>query len=293
MKKIFGVLVISSVMLCGCGGDTYKAEGNITVNNEQENIVGQTAVKVEVDPSVEVNANQESDNRVDIEEYNRLEAENATLKIQLQEKIDKLKEQADSAPILDYNSFALSVDGNDIPINKNNSMVTIDGREYVSKEILEKLLDENQNITIQEDTIFIGKVISEKRSLLSDDCIMDQHNIALTDSVRDSYGNNYSNVFLSYAKPQNLSHIIFVLNREYALLKFSAAIRDNSYLEPIGTIIIKADEEVVYISEDLNKKTEPFSEIDIPINNCNLLTIEYSASTYDVDCIISELTVYN
>lgn len=38
---------------------------------------------------------------------------------------------------------------------------------------------------------------------------------------------------------------------------------------------------------------EPLTELDIPINNCNLLTIKYMPSSFSIDCIISDIYAYN
>lgn len=43
-------------------------------------------------------------------------------------------------PEINYSNLGLCINTQDVPINKSNSMVTIDGREYISKEITEKLI---------------------------------------------------------------------------------------------------------------------------------------------------------
>ena len=49
-------------------------------------------------------------------------------------------------------------------------------------------------MTIKDNIIYVGKVISDKISLLNQELVMDQRNIYLIDSITDSYGNNYGNV---------------------------------------------------------------------------------------------------
>jgi len=76
-------------------------------------------------------------------------------------------------------------------------------------------------------------------------------------------------------------------------LKISVAISDTAKLDLSGILTIKADDKVVYTSESINKTTIPFTELDIPIDNCNLLTLEYTGSSNYIDCIISSAEVYN
>lgn len=237
-----------------------------------------------------------------ITQYNKLTNENETLKAQNsqyfadymeQKNINvSLESQLIDNPVISYNNIGLCMDVQDIPINKNNSMVTIDGRDYFSREIVESLIPDDQNMTIKEDTLFIGKVIADKANLF-DQIIMDQYNCEIQDTATDSYGNVYTNLlFMQTQYNYNHDYIIYVLNGQYSLLRFSASIRDNAKLDRKGVLTIKADDQVVYTSDSLNKKTELFSEIDIPINFCKLLTIEYDSEEY-CGCIISDAIVYN
>lgn len=69
-------------------------------------------------------------------------------------------------------------------------------------------------------------------------------------------------------------------------------VNENSDIDRSGVITIKADDVIVYTSPSLNKKTEPFAEASIPIQNCTLLTIEYNGD-YSNPCIISDAAVFN
>lgn len=75
-------------------------------------------------------------------------------------------------------------------------------------------------------------------------------------------------------------------------MKLTIAVSESSYMDTSGVITIKADDVIVYTSPNLNKKTEPFTETSIPIQNCTLLTIEYSGDYYNW-CIISDAVVFN
>lgn len=80
--------------------------------------------------------------------------------------------------------------------------------------------------------------------------------------------------------------------REYSFLKFTISIEEYADTGKTGNIIVKADNEIVYTFEGLNKQTEPFEISDIPINNCSLLTIEYNSESTN-QCMISDAIVYN
>lgn len=45
-------------------------------------------------------------------------------------------------------------------------MVVIDGQEYYSKELAQNILNDNQDITMKNDIMFIGKVIADKANLV-------------------------------------------------------------------------------------------------------------------------------
>ena len=193
---------------------------------------------------------------------------------------------------INYKNLGLCIDVEDIPINIDKSFVAIDGREYLSREIVDKLLPDDKIINIKNNTIFIGPVIADKANLF-DFKAMDQNNIYLIDSITDSYDNNYSHVLYTRTSYSGSKFIIYHLDRKYSLMKLTLAIRDNADLDSTGILTIKADDKVVYTSEKLYKKMEPYTEKDIPINNCNLLTIEYSPSSFSIDCIISNAEIYN
>lgn len=256
--------------------------------------------------TVNGNNNTVTVNSVDdfITQYNKLLNENETLKAQnsqyfadytekRNENIE-LRSQLDERPTVSYESIGLCINGEDIPINKQNSMVTIDGYEYYSKELAEKFLNDNQNIIIKDNILFVGKVIANKANLFEQN-ILDQSNFVMEDTITDSYGNNYLNALHIRASYTGDKYIIYSLNNQYSFLRMTIAIRDNAKINSNGILIIKADDNIIYTSDNLNKSMQPFT-IDIPINNCNLLTMEYSPvgiSFDQIDCIISDAIVYN
>lgn len=204
-------------------------------------------------------------------------------------KLQELQQQINDMPDVQFKDIGLSVNGENIPINSTNSSVVINNRTYYSDEFVKSLVDSNNNITIQDNTLYIGKIIKEKSSL-SNEWILNKSYVSFDDSVTDSYGNMHTNALRFN---DHTCSVIYNLNGEYSLLKCDIEIRDNSYMDKTGIISIKADDAVVYTSPVLTKTTEPFSEEDIPINNCKLLTIEYSANSSYNQCIMDNVTVYN
>lgn len=206
-------------------------------------------------------------------------------------KIKELQMQTENIPILNYNNLSLTIDAEDIPINPDNSMLTIDGREYLSKEIAEKLLSDNQNMTIKDDTLFIGKVVADKANL-TEKWIIDSDCCKVVDSIKDSYGNIHTNALSFYASSGT---IIYNLNAEYSNFKFTMATSELRAIEGNVNVTIKADDEIIF-SEDIDKKTEQVSR-DIPLNNCNILTIQCKDSRkntyYYCNSIISNAILYN
>lgn len=204
-------------------------------------------------------------------------------------QIAELQSLTNDTPILNYSNLGLSIDAQDIPINKSNSMVSIDGREYFSRELTEKIIPDNQNMTIKDDTLFIGKVIADKANLF-DQWISDKGaSCYIVQSIKDSYGNVYSNCLLL-----TCTDITFNTQGKYSLLKCDIAMSEELYKNCNGVLTIKADGNPVY-SVELNKLTEPFTEVAIPINNCNLLNISYDTDTAvsNNGCIIANATLYN
>ncbi len=203
-------------------------------------------------------------------------------------KIADLQSETNGVPVFNFSDLALSIDGEDIPVNKNNSMITIDGVDYFSREITESLISDNQNFTIKDDTLFIGRVIAEKAKLTGQKEINHSSYCYFYDSISDSYGNSYADVIVL----DNRGNIIYNLERKYSMLDISLAISSSAYLDMSGILTIEADEETVYTSSQLTKITEPFTITQIPINNCSLLTIKYSGD-WNNRCIISNAIVYN
>ena len=247
--------------------------------------------------TVNGNNNTVTVNSVDdfVAQYNKLVNENEILKAQNSQYFsdyteqknisNNLESQLSERPVVLYNNLGLCINAEDISVNRNNSMVTIDGREYLSKEIAEKLLNENQNMTIKDETLFIGKVIANKSKLV------DQYQVGIDwciieDSVTNSLGDIYANA-IHFWYPHS-GYVIYNLEEKYSNLKCKISGTSSSPMEGGSTVYIIADDNIIYTSPQINKLTEPF-EIDIPINNCKILKIKVDNNP----AIISEAILYN
>lgn len=203
-------------------------------------------------------------------------------------EIESLKTQVGDTPILSFQDLKLSINGEDKPINTSKSMVIIDGREYLSKEFIENLLN-GETLTIKDGNAYIGKVIKDKASLF-DQWLTDSYVMEFQSNINDSYGNIHSKAMVFYNS--GTKYAVFNVNNEFSYLKCTFAIKDNAVAGKDGIITIKADSDVVYTSPNISKTTKPFTVEDIPINNCSLLTIEYTSDGNN-NCIVSNAILYN
>ena len=64
-------------------------------------------------------------------------------------------------------------------------MVAINGKEYFSKDIINGILSDDQNIEIQGDILSIGKILPEKANL-KDFWVVSYENYKILDTVKDS-----------------------------------------------------------------------------------------------------------
>ena len=139
--------------------------GNSYGQNQQNQYIESQISNIEGDNN-NVTINDVSDL---VNEYNNLLEEIESLKAKntsyfndltdAKNQLEAVENQMKDVPQITYDSLGLVLDAQDVSINKNDSMVTIDGRVYFSKEITEKLLSDNKNMTIKNGTIFVGKVV--------------------------------------------------------------------------------------------------------------------------------------
>lgn len=174
----------------------------------------------------------------------------------------------------------MCIDGEQIHIDSNNSVVDINGREYWSKEIATKFLSDTQSYIVKDNTLYIGKIIADQTDLFSLFVNSKNNGVLEGGIVKDSFNKSHSNVFINNGYN---SSVKFVLDRKYSKLKITPAIREGCRDTATATFTIKA----------IHVKTETYQQSDIPINKCNLLTIECSCDSSDWNLILYDAVVYN
>jgi hypothetical protein len=280
--------VLSAVISVRYGENIGKNQVINEINDTLANVTGNNNVVTINDMSSFIDDYEST--MQENEQIKNLNAQYVGLLAQNNEDIDILKTQVSDAPVIDYNDLALVIDGDEIAVNSNNSMVVIDSREYISKEIAEKLIDERKNIIYRDNTMYVGNIIADKKDLF-EQWNVNSVNSEMKENKKDSYGNLHSKVLRFYYGSGNA---IYNLNRNYSMVKLSIAIEDSAMVGYKGVITIKADDNVVYTSPNITKTTEPFTVSDIAINNCSLLTIEYSEDGVNaVNAIVYDAYVYN
>ena len=287
---ITGVATIIAGFIGGMGYGKLSEQKNI--QNEIQSVMGNVINVTGNDNEVTINSIKDL-----VDEYQRLQSQNKSLLEQNSKyfsdlteanyQVSTLQSKSDDMPDINFNNLSLFIDAQDIPINKNNSMVTIDGRDYFSREIVESLIPDDQNFTIKDDTLFIGKVIAEKASLL-DQWVTDSFSCDYEEAINDSLGNTCTKTLVLWMRGGNIT---YNLNRRYSNLKFKLSSYNEGDKNICGVITIKADEEIIYTSPTINIYTEMI-DVDIPINNCNTLTITGATKDF-FRCIISDPIVYN
>ncbi len=299
MKKKYIVEIICALIgttgACIAGGYAgVKIERSNQENIQAEYIQSQTT-------NINGDNNTVKINDVDdlLSEYKELYDENKALRKQntkyidelslMEEKTNNLKTQVEDTPIIELNDLAFEINGESVPINTTNARAKIDGKEYFSREIIEKLINDNQSIKIKNDTLYIGKIIADQACLF-DKYVVDTYHFSDVGTYTDSLGNNLPNsIYFQY----NGAYSIYNLNKKYKYLKFEYVALEGTDLNGLGTITIKADDKIVYTSEEITKTDVKKQVIDIPINNCNLLTVEYNSTIDSYRCIMSNAILYN
>lgn len=294
VKIIIGILSVTASLASFYGGSSFgKNRGQ-----EQQNKYVQSQVA-----NVAGDNNTVTINNVDdlVNQYNKLLSENETLKAQNEQYFtdytsqkdvnNTLTAQLEDSPTIEFRNLGLCIDGTNIPISSDRSEVVVNGREYVTKDFIDPLLEDNRSVTIKDNILYIGKIISDP-SDLSKQWIVDSNRVSLNESCTDSYGNTYSDAIYIQNGVYEKAHIYFNLDGNYQFLKFGYAPSKNANLGDTGKIVIKADNNTIYTSEQIAKTISSQNVVDIPINNCSLLSIEYDKAN-SVPCIIFDATVYN
>ena len=263
-------------------GDVVNVIGDgndVTVNDIRELVEEYQDLKKQNASLVDQNTKYFDDLEKVTEELELLKGESGS-------EMERLNQQLSGMPSVEFRSMGLCMDGNDVAMDTTDSAVVVNNRVYYSDEFVKNLVGSGRSITAQDGTLYIGKMIKEKEAL-SEKWLMDKYKVSFTDVETDSYGNNHTNPMVFY----NGSSVIYNLSQEYSYFQCNISIENTSKIDRMGNIMIKADGIEIYKSPDMTKLTEPF-DINITINNCSLLTIEFVANS-NIGCIISGSTVYN
>lgn len=297
---VIGALITGAIGLAGTvsaafiGNSIGKSTEQKNIQNQMNEVMGDMVNIIGDGNEVTINDIKEV-----LEDYLDLKTQHESLLAQntkyfddlnkANEEIDKLHTLASEEPSINFTNLAMSIDGEDIQVNKNNSMVTIDGRDYISKELFEKIVPDNKNITIKDNTLYVGQVIAEKAKL-SQQHIKENLRCSLQDSVKDSFGYTHNDCIILDGGIYGSSEIEFSLQNKYDMLKCSLSILCDSTGEKSSTITIKSDGNVIY-SVEVTQDTETIP-IELAINKCTVLAFSKDGSDY-FDCIISDAMVYN
>lgn len=289
---IFGIIgtVVAAFIGSNVGEKNVVQQlyNQITTVNGNNNTVTINSVDDLINEYSELTSENESLRSQNTKYYDELEE--AKIKIKeyennLDSKVQELEKQLNDKPDVQFKDIELSVNGEIIPLNSTDSSVIINNRTYYSDEFVKCLVDSNNNITIQDNTMYIGKIIKEQNAL-TNEWLFGKEYVNFESKVNDSYGFGHTNAI----EFTNKAYVKYSLNNEYSYFKCVISMRKGDR-EGSGNIIIKADDIEIYKSADISKATKMF-DVDIPINNCSILTIEY-LDDKSVGCIVSDAIVYN
>lgn len=263
-------------------GDVVNVIGDsndVTVNDIRELVQEYQDLKKQNASLVDQNTKYFDDLEEVTEELELLKGESGS-------EVERLNQQLNEMPSVEFKDMGLCMDGNDVAMDTAGSSVVVNNRVYYSDEFIKNLVGSGRGIEEQEGTLYIGKIIKEQEKL-SENWIMDRKYVDFLSYGTDTYGNNYTDpISLS-----NKAYVTYSLKNEHAYFRCRASAKQNAKNGSVGNIIIKADGREIYKSPDMTMTTVPF-DIDIAIQNCDLLSIEF-ISNGNIRCLIADSTVYN
>lgn len=200
---------------------------------------------------------------------------------------DSMKSSISELPMLEFQDCGLSINGDEIPINRERAYAEINGRQYFSRDFIDCLLPDTTTNTMKDGMLYIGKIVKEKTSLFDLVRVKDT-GYEKWDNIVDTYGNSYSNIL--YFKHSGWG-VTYNAERSYTNFKCTVAMKEGG--NSSGYIQIETDDpEYTYISPEIHNMTEPF-EIDIPINNTSTITIKCVNGGDYCNIFLSNPTLYN
>lgn len=170
---ITGLLGLAGTVSAAIIGNSIgKSTEQRNIQNQMNEVMGDMVNVIGDGNNVTINDIKEV-----LEDYLDLKTQNESLLAQntkyfddltkANKEIDQLHMLSSEEPSINFTNLAMSIDGEDMPVNQNNSMVTINGRDYMSKELFEKIIPDNKSITIKNDMLIIGRNIAEQASLFN------------------------------------------------------------------------------------------------------------------------------
>lgn len=245
---------------------------------------GKSVVLDDVDVQKMAEENEELNNKVS--EY---EKQIESLKSESEDLADKLgvaNGELSDAPAIEFQNMGLSIDGEEKTINKENSCVSINGRQYYSKDFVNSLLPSDKTATEKGDMLYIGKIVKEKSNLLDRQLIDKESYIEIEENVKDTYGNMHDKaVVFQYGN----YGITYNANREYSKLKCVLSVLDGE--SGGGIIQIESEQGILYTSKEVLSKTEPIV-VDIPINQASSITIKQISEEWGYN-MVTDAVLYN
>lgn len=230
------------------------------------------------------NKNEQLNNEISgyKEEIEKLKGESE----ELATKLGDANGELDDVPAMEYRNFGLSIDGEEIPVNKDKSSVLINGRQYYSKDFVDNLLPSGKTAIEKDDILYIGKVVKEKSNLFDRQLINKGDYIEILENSKDTYGNIHNKAVVFELSECSIS---FNANREYSKLKCVLSVLDEK--QGGGIIQIESEQGILYTSEEILSTTEPV-EIDIPINYASSITIRQIGDGWTYN-IVTDAVLYN
>lgn len=287
MKTKYLISII--VALIGVIGTITAAIIGVKWGESNVNVIvqldGRNVVLDDSDVQKLIAENEELKNLTSDYEYKIKELENQSS--DLASKLGSVNGELDSIPVIEFQNLGLSIDGEEKVINKDKSSVLINGVQYYSQEFIDNLLPVNMSVIIQDNIFYVGKIVKEKRGLFTMPVVEKEYNTSFLDSVKDTYGNMYSNALLF---KYNDNFVTFNVGREYSYLKCTVAMQEG--YKGNGVIQIKADGDVIYTSLEITNMTEAY-EINIPINQASIISIGTIGETSESRILVANAVLYN
>lgn len=287
MKTKYMISII--VALIGVIGTITAAIIGVKWGESNVNVIvqldGRNVVLDDSDVQKLIAENEELKNLTSDYEYKIKELENQSS--DLASKLGSVNGELDSIPVIEFQNLGLSIDGEEKVINKDRSSVLINGVQYYSQEFIDNLLPVNMSVIIQDNIFYVGKIVKEKRGLFTMPVVEKEYNTSFLDSVKDTYGNMYSNALLF---KYNDNFVTFNVGREYSYLKCTVAMQEG--YKGNGVIQIKADGDVIYTSSEITNITEAY-EINVPINQASIISIGTIGETSESRIIVANAVLYN